>query len=84
MSEPNQAPLGPPSDPAIRLLRRALTKVVAAWRGDAGYLVYELMLAAATLMRIEGLNATERKHAMDEIVTKVLSIQLRREQETKH
>lgn len=76
-----QAPLEPPSNPAIQRLRVAISKVVTSWPGAAGYLVYELMLAAATLTRLEGLDAQNRKHALSKVLERVLEIQIRREEE---
>jgi hypothetical protein len=76
-----QAPLEPPSDPAIQRLRVAISKVVTSWPGAAGYLVYELMLAAATLTRLEGLDSKHRRKALTDVLERVLAIQDRREQE---
>lgn len=79
-----QAPLEPPTSPAIQRLRVAISKVVTSWPGAAGYLVYELMLAAATLTRLEGLDAGNRRHALTQVLERVLEIQNKREQESTH
>lgn len=73
---------GPPAEHSLQRLRLALSKVVAAWRGEAGWLCYELILMASTIMRLEKLSSAERRHAMTEIVEKVLSVQDKREKET--
>lgn len=79
----NQAPLGPPSDPAIAELRRAITKACRTWKGEPGYLVYELLLAAATITRIAGLKDEGRRRVLSESLAKALDIQNQREAESR-
>ena len=73
---------GAAADHDLQRLRLALSKVVGLWRGEAGWLVYELILMASTIMRLEKLDSAERRHAMTEIMEKVLSVQDKREKET--
>ena len=80
MSE-NQGPLGPPSDPAIAELRRAITEACRTWKGEPGYLVYELLLAAATITRLSGLKDAARRRVLAESMSKACDIQLKREAE---
>lgn len=79
-----QAPLEPPSSHAVQRMRLMISKTVAAWPGPVGYLVYELMHAAAALTRAEGLGSAARRESLTKILERALQLQDQREIQEKH
>lgn len=64
-----------PETPELVALRVAIAQAVAGWRGDQTVLCYELISAAAHIMRLGGLDEMGRADAMFEAVDAALEAQ---------